>query len=354
MNPHFQHDGASLRFQQLLNARVRKYFKENHLSSKAGYTILIKAFIYGLLLILSYCCVVFSESFTAKVFSYLFFGFTAVLAGFNFAHDACHDALSKHKKLNHAVFVFLFTLQGASAYLWKKRHLESHHAYSNIHGADADLEDMTLIRLHPEQEKKWFHRFQYIYAPLSYMFYSLVWICYKDLRLIFKEKHGNLELKHRVKEQVFFFVYKFIYVWLMIVVPCFFSPLSISAMLTCFLIMHLCISLFVCFTFLISHYCLEASMPVVTGNSGVRNSWAQHQVEVSVDFHAESKWATHVFGGFNTHVAHHLFPSLSHEHYPAITPIIKQTLQEYQLQYKQFSYVHGVVSHLKYLRQLSR
>lgn len=353
MNPQFQCDGARLQFQQLLNARVRKYLKDHHLSGKASYRTVLKAFVYGLLLLLSYFCILSSDSFIAGLFSYLFFGFTAILAGFNFAHDACHDALSKHKRLNHVLFVFLFTLQGASAYLWKKRHLESHHSYSNVHGADVDLEDMAFIRLHPQQVKRWFHHYQYIYAPFAYMFYSLVWICYKDFRLIFKDKHGNLELKHRRGEQVLFFVYKLCYVWLMILVPFFYSDLSFYCLAISFLIMHLSISLFVCFTFLISHYCLEASMPVVTDNGGIPNSWAQHQIEVSVDFHAENRWATHLFGGFNTHVAHHLFPSLCHEHYPAITPIIRQTLQECQLPYKQFSYLKGVVSHLRYLKKLS-
>jgi linoleoyl-CoA desaturase len=99
---------------------------------------------------------------------------------------------------------------------------------------------------------------------------------------------------------------------------------------------------------------MEVQMPELTANNKIENSWMQHQVEVSADFHTESKWAMHIFGGFNTHVAHHLFPSVCHVHYPALTQIIRSTLAEHELPYHQFNFFRGVASHFRLLKKLSK
>ena len=57
------------------------------------------------------------------------------------------------------------------------------------------------------------------------------------------------------------------------------------------------------------------------------------------------------FGGFNHHVAHHLFPSINHTHCTAITPIIKQTAQEFGLQYNhEDSFFNAYLSHFRLLK----
>jgi fatty acid desaturase len=51
----------------------------------------------------------------------------------------------------------------------------------------------------------------------------------------------------------------------------------------------------------------------------VADSWIHHQITTTIDFNPESRFANFIFGGFNIYVAHHVFPKVSHEHYPSLT-----------------------------------
>ena len=35
-------------------------------------------------------------------------------------------------------------------------------------------------------------------------------------------------------------------------------------------------------------------------------------------------WWTHLFGGINMQIEHHIFPNMSHVHYPTIAPIVEE------------------------------
>jgi linoleoyl-CoA desaturase len=59
-------------------------------------------------------------------------------------------------------------------------------------------------------------------------------------------------------------------------------------------------------------------------------------------------------GGLNHQIEHHLFPSVSHTHYPAIRQIVRSTAREFELPYKQFdTYGEALTSHYRFLRKLS-
>jgi linoleoyl-CoA desaturase len=354
MQPQFSKSAAEDKFWQTLSQQVNDYFRANGNVRHGGSTLLYKGIIFAVVIVSSYTLLLCSVGALFSSFCFYFvFGFFTTLAAFNFAHDACHQSLTRNKKLNNFIFYFVFNLQGASAFLWKKRHLESHHMYANVKGADADLEDTELIRLHPASDYKKRHKFQHFYAPVLYMCYTLNWIFYKDMKLIFKKEHASLKMKNSAKDKVRIIGMKLMYLLRFLFIPWLVTGISFMHILLFFLIMHAIVSLFVSLTFLISHYCMEVQMPELTANNQIENSWMQHQVEVSADFHTESKLAMHIFGGFNTHVAHHLFPSVGHTHYPAITRIIKSTLAEYEMPYYQFSFFSGVRSHFKLLRKLS-
>ncbi|MDQ3111120.1 MAG: acyl-CoA desaturase [Bacteroidota bacterium] len=355
MKPQFSKKPTEEKFWKDLSVKATSYFEANGNVRHGKSAILWKGIVFFVAMVSFYLLLLNAcGSLPWALFFYFAFGLSTALAAFNFAHDACHQSLTPNKKLNDFLFYFLFNLQGASAFLWKKRHLESHHVYANVKGADADLEDTNLIRLHPASEYKWWHRFQSFYAPLLYLCYTLNWIFYKDFRLLFKKSHASLKMKNSMQDKLRFFGFKISYLLVFLFTPWYATGISFLQILVCFLLMHGFVSLFVSFTFLISHYCMEVQMPVFDENKKIDNSWMQHQVEVSVDFHAESKWAIHIFGGFNTHVAHHLFPSVCHEHYPALTIIIKSTLAEYEIPYHQFTFFKGVISHFKLLKKLGK
>jgi linoleoyl-CoA desaturase len=54
----------------------------------------------------------------------------------------------------------------------------------------------------------------------------------------------------------------------------------------------------------------------------VPNSWAIHEVESTVDFARGRPLLTWYLGGLNYQIEHHLFPKISHVHYPQLAPIV--------------------------------
>jgi linoleoyl-CoA desaturase len=283
---------------------------------------------------------------------YIGMGYLLLLLGLNFAHDFAHNTLFKNRRLNNFFFEVLFALMGVNGYLWKIRHIYSHHPSPNLEGYDVDIELSGIIRLSSLQPFKSYHQFQHLYAPVLYLTYSLYWIGYKDIGLFFKSRHANLTFdKHPTAEWVKLVAGKALYISYMLIVPATCTSFTWPQLLGAFLLMHFLKSGFLLFTFLISHHVEETAHP---GQAIVNHSWLMHQVSSSNDFHPFSKTANFIFGGFNCHVAHHLFPSVPHPYYPGISRIIYRHLHENNLPVHQTSYVGGILSHLRLLKSLAR
>ena len=60
-------------------------------------------------------------------------------------------------------------------------------------------------------------------------------------------------------------------------------------------------------------------------------------------------------GGLNFQIEHHLFPRVSHVHYPAISKIVQEACQKYKLNYNYYpSMLQAVVSHVKTMKRLGK
>jgi linoleoyl-CoA desaturase len=87
----------------------------------------------------------------------------------------------------------------------------------------------------------------------------------------------------------------------------------------------------------------------------MEDEWAIHQVKTTANFATKNKLVSWLVGGLNFQIEHHLFPKISHIHYPAISRIIKQVCEEYGISYIEYPRVrYAVVSHIKFLRQMGR
>lgn len=280
------------------------------------------------------------------------YGFSSLLFSFNFAHDFSHNTVFKSKQWNHLGFVLLYTLVGAHAEAWKDRHVHSHHYAPNVQGYDSDLDISGLIRVIPNSEYRWFHRFQHIYAPIAYMTYSLFWVFVKDFVLLFsKEKYGA---KKDWKYVVSFILQKGFYVSYLFVLPLLWSHQSVGIVVAGFLMMHLLQSLFLLFTFFITHHVVGMKYPTTTEQGKINTSWLDNQVGSSNDFYPFSEFANFIFGGFNNHIAHHLFPNIHHAYYPKVNKILYGILKENGVVPNETTYFGGVRNHLLHLKNLSK
>jgi linoleoyl-CoA desaturase len=87
----------------------------------------------------------------------------------------------------------------------------------------------------------------------------------------------------------------------------------------------------------------------------MRDSWAIHQLKTTTDFAPNNKLVTWFVGGLNFQVVHHLFPKVSHVHYPKLAPIVAQTAKEFNLPYHCIpTFTQAVLGHGRMLRALGR
>jgi linoleoyl-CoA desaturase len=111
---------------------------------------------------------------------------------------------------------------------------------------------------------------------------------------------------------------------------------------------------FLSVVFQLAHCVEEADTPSPQpGSLKMEDSWAIHQIHTSADFARNSKVLTWLLGGLNFQVIHHLFPQISHLHYPALAPIVEQTCKEYGVRYTAFPTMWaGIVSHYRWLKRM--
>lgn len=285
--------------------------------------------------------------------NYIFIGWSGILLAFNAAHDAAHQTFGKSKRINALIYHITFNLQGVNARLWKIRHIASHHIFANVDGCDADIDDNPFIRLSPTHPKFWWHQYQHIYASVLYCLYTLHWILIKDFIYLNKRELANLKnISYPLWVGVELLLWKVIYITYMIVIPVYITSFSLGQILLAFVLMHVFISLFFVFTLIISHLFDTTEFPVSDESGYLPHSFYRHQLAVSLDYHPTSWWANWLFGGFNSHSAHHLFPTLPHTLYVELTPFIKKTALRFNYPYHELNIFRAVQSHFRYLKRM--
>ena len=285
------------------------------------------------------------------VLSFILYGFISLLFAFNFSHDFSHNTIFKSKKLNNLCFIIIYTIVGAHGEAWKQRHINSHHYAPNVEDYDSDLQISKLIRVIPRSEHFWYHRYQHIYAPLAYTTYSLFWVFIKDFVILFSKDDytANKGLRYHLS----FWVQKLFYLTIILVLPLLFSMQVWYVTVIAFLLMHLSQSLFLLFTFFMTHHVEKTTYPTTDENGFINTSWLMNQIKSSNDMHPFSETANFILGGFNNHIAHHLFPHIHHIHYPKLNRILYNILLENNIKPNQTTYWGGIVSHLKLLKRMS-
>jgi len=106
----------------------------------------------------------------------------------------------------------------------------------------------------------------------------------------------------------------------------------------------------------LAHTVEHTHFPVPDVETGrIEDEWALHQLKTTANFATDNKLISWLVGGLNFQVEHHLFPKISHVHYPAISKIIKQACQEYGITYIEYPKMRlAVASHVSFLKQMGR
>ncbi len=312
--------------------------------------IWVKFAVYFSLTMLSYAMLYQIADPIAFVLCFVVYGFISLLFAFNFSHDFSHNTIFKSKKLNNLCFTLIYAIVGAHAEAWKLRHVNSHHYAPNVEDYDSDLKISKIIRVIPNSEFYWYHSYQHWYALFAYTTYSLFWIFIKDFVILFSKDEYNSRKGFRY--HLSFWLQKLFYVSVTLVFPLLFTGQAWPIVLIGFFVMHLLQSLFLLLTFFMTHHVEGLAYPSTDENGYINSSWLMNQVLSSNDMHPFSRTANFILGGFNNHIAHHLFPHYHHIYYPKISVIIYKVLAEHGVIPSSTTYLGGIVAHLRHLRKM--
>jgi linoleoyl-CoA desaturase len=260
-------------------------------------------------------------------------GLVVASIGFNVMHDGAHGSYSSRKWVNELMGHSL-NLLGGSVQFWKMKHNENHHTFTNIEGLDDDIDIKPWVRVHEGQPRYWFHRFQHIYGLLLYGLTYLFWIFFNDMKKYFTGRIAdNTRMRPlSLKDHLVFWATKVGYVTTFLVLPMVYAGVVPT---------------------LVGYGVMVFVTGLSTDGSRIENEWAVHQVNTTVNFATHNKVWNWLFGGLNFQVEHHLFPRISHVHYPEINKRLKQVCAEYNVQYREFPSLRSALwSHLTHLRQV--
>jgi linoleoyl-CoA desaturase len=346
---------STLSLHAVLKKNVNQYFHQKKISSTGNYKLYVKAGILLFSYIFIYIHLMFfTPPALPAIAECILLGVLTAFIGFNLMHDGAHGSFSKYPWLNKLAASSLDFL-GASSFMWNIKHNVIHHAYTNIDGVDDDINARPFLRLCSTQKRYKIHRYQHIYFWFLYCFLYLFWIFFTDYRKYFSHKIGDIPLpKLKARDHVFFWLSKLLYIPLYIVLPVYFC--GFIPWLTGFLIYAGVAGFLLSIVFQLAHTVDKTSfaIPIQPFNK-IEDEWAVHQLKSTANFSTKNKFITWVVGGLNFQIEHHLFPKISHIHYPVICNIVRQTCREAGLPYIEHDKILAAIeSHISHLRKLGR
>jgi linoleoyl-CoA desaturase len=346
--------GGASPFVTEVRERVADYFREGGISDKANAAMIAKS---ALLLFLAFGS--YALLYTGWVGPWGMWGLTVLMGigwagiGFCIGHDANHGAYSRRKWVNR-LLGFSFEILGGSSYMWRLTHNGIHHTWTNVEGIDEDLVVTPILRLTPHSERRWFHRFQTIFALPAYSTATLFWAFAKDYKYFLARRLGPHEGKrHSVSAWAGMVIGKVIHFGWTIVLPLLFLDITWWQFLIGYLTAHLTAGLILGVVFQLAHVVEQVEYPSPDADGRLGDAWMEHQLRTTADFARGNRLLGWYIGGLNFQVEHHLFPRICSIHYEKISPIVEEVARRHGLPFNENRTFFGALaSHFRMLHRL--
>ncbi|HTS43959.1 MAG TPA: acyl-CoA desaturase [Puia sp.] len=342
-------------FHAELKRRINKYFEDAGKSTTGNSGLFIKA---ALLMIFSVSIYVHLVFFTPvviwAVLECIVLGGLSAAIGFNVMHDGAHGSFSKHRTINRLAAITLNIL-GGNSFMWNMKHNVIHHAYTNVDGVDDDIDIQPWMRMSKTQKRYRLHKYQHLYFWIFYSLMSIFWIFLFDYQKYFRNRVGAVPLKKmKLDDHFMFWGFKLLNAFLFLALPIYMT--GFVHWIIGFGIYILFSGLVMSLVFQLAHTVEHTAFPVADIETGkMEDEWAIHQIKTTANFATKNKLLSWLVGGLNFQIEHHLFPKISHVHYPAISKIIKRTCSEYGIVYIEYPRVRSAIaSHVSFLKQMGR
>jgi linoleoyl-CoA desaturase len=343
-------------FFQSLKTRVDEYFQKNDLKKTGNWKLHLKTIILiGVSVSLYLVAILFDLPVITTILIGSGLGILCACIGFCVMHDANHGSYSSKKWVNDTLSLTLNAL-GGNSFIWKHKHNIIHHTYPNVDGLDDDIAKTPFIRMCSSQQWVPMHRIQHIYTPLLYGISSMIWILFQDFEKYFKRKIHNTELqKMNTTDHVIFWISKLLYIFFYVGLPIMLTGWEQG--LVFFVSLHIGQGFTLAIVFQLAHVVEETEFAFAPLNETtvIENEWAIHQLKTTSNFSPNSKVITWFAGGLNYQVEHHLFPRISHIHYPAMSKIVKETCKDFNVPYNCIPTLNrAVISHFRFIKSLGK
>jgi len=341
-----------------LRKRVDEYFSTNRISKYGNTALFAKTIVLTLIYILPFVCLwYFQPGWLAGLLLWSIMGIGIAGLGMGVMHDGNHGSYSPSKTVNW-LMGHVLNIVGGSTYNWKLQHNILHHTYTNITNMDDDIASKPALRLSPHAKSSPLHRFQWIHGFLLYGLTTLFWVTAKDFIQYAKYKKNKVSTASGAKSVWILgkiIILKVVYFAVFFVAPIVIFKIPFIQVLTGFLLMHFIAGLLLTVIFQLAHSLEGTSHPLPDKNGILENDWAIHQMNTTMNFSPQSRLLSWYVGGLNYQVEHHLFPKISHVHYPAISAIVRSTAAEFNIPYLQHdTFLQALKAHVRFLKKLGK
>jgi len=376
--PRYAFDSDKGEFYHTVKSRVEAVMKEKGVDPRVSAAMYVKSACILLGLAACYLAAFYGGlSFGWSLLLAVGFGFFQGEIGVSIQHDANHGCYSRSPTLS-MVMGWTLDLAGASSFMWKQQHVVGHHAYTNVVGVDPDIRvndnDVRRVAMqHPHRPQ---HRYQHVYLLALYGLLALKSVVLDDFMALAEGCIGHVRIaKMTTLDTAVFWGGKAVFFSYALVAPLLWSHHSAAAVLVLLLAAELTCGWLLAFMFQVAHVQSEVDWFVIGRDNSVRSGpsmlgsvadaplkdgegrkvgWGAGQVLSSADFCHGSFFWTHVSGGLNYQIVHHLFPGVCHCHYPLIAPVIRQTCLEFGHRYTHYTtFASALSSHIEHLRRLA-
>jgi linoleoyl-CoA desaturase len=182
----------------------------------------------------------------------------------------------------------------------------------------------------------------------------------KDFAQLIRYKKKDLLAAQNVtysKAMSFLIISKLLYYVVIALIPLLIMDITWWQWLIGFFCMHFVSGSILAFIFQPAHVVPETSFVTVENHQEENpdESWAIHQMKTTANFENWNPILTWYVGGLNYQIEHHLFPDISHVHYPKISKIVKAIAEKHGVPYHYHKTWGGAIfSHLRLLNRLGR
>ena len=268
-------------------------------------------------------------------------------------HDAGHFAASRWPIVNeYGVWAMSFI---CNPVMWQQQHTYGHHSFTNEFDRDPDLHHFDLLlRVHKKfkYEAKFQYQSSFLYVLFAYLFVvfgTCFWIPIGVLRE--GTLYGIVDWHDKKRPTKFYgmVLHLVTYVGIVAIVPMLTHESFAKAALATYIHVATLGITFALFSQInhLNEPSLESDLDsrqqqrerlqgktISKRDSRLAHSWAAAQVETSNNFASRSAFWHVLSNGLNHQIEHHLFPGLNHCHLHHVSSVVKQTCEEFGVDYK--------------------